>query len=279
MTRAETGYGTIDDEVWERLCELWPGVVVPRSDFQAFAAARCSTPEAPGNPPIRLEALSDLFIAFASGRGDSRAIRLFGERFHAVIDGVRRRFGARAPAYDELLADVNQRLFSPRDGTEPRILAFGGQSSLSGWLKVVATRILLNRLEAEKSEEPIDDRLLDRLGLVQSTPEQLLQREEARAHFKAAFACAVQNLPARDRQLLRLAFAEGLTIDDLGELYGVHRTTAFRWLQQASERLTAGIRVLLREALRLSDAEYDRWCESLRSGLELSVQRYFAAAG
>jgi hypothetical protein len=32
----------------------------------------------------------------------------------------------------------------------------------------------------------------------------------------------------------------------------------------------------LRASLGLSDAEYERWCESVRSGLELSMQRYFA---
>jgi RNA polymerase sigma-70 factor (ECF subfamily) len=79
--------------------------------------------------------------------------------------------------------------------------------------------------------------------------------------------------------MLRLAFVDGLTIDELGELYAVHRTTAFRWLQQASDRLASGLRSILRESLRMSDAEYDRWCESLRSGLELSVKRYFAATG
>jgi RNA polymerase sigma-70 factor (ECF subfamily) len=277
----ETGDGdTLGDGLWKRLCEECPGVVVGRADFQAFLAARSSTPDASGNQaPTQPELLSDLFLAFACGRGDSRAIGLFEERFGTVIERVRRRFGPRAPTYDELLADVNQRLFAPRDGSEPRILGFSGQSSLSGWLKVVATRILLNRLEAARPEDPMDDRLLDGLGLVHASPEHLLQREEARAHFKAAFARAVEGLSARDRQMLRLAFVDGLTIDDLGELYAVHRTTAFRWLQQASERLSSGLRTILRESLKLSDAEYDRWCESLRSGLELSVKRYFGATG
>lgn len=252
-------------------------MALPRADFQASLAARSSTPATSGNQTPEL--LSDLFIAFACGRGDSRAIGLFEERFGTVIERVRRRFGRRAPTYDELLADVNQRLFAPLDGSKPRILGFSGQSSLAGWLKVVATRIILNRLEAARPEDPMDDHLLDGLGLVQSSSEHLLQREEARMHFKAAFACAVEALSARDRQMLRLAFVDGLTIDDLGELYAVHRTTAFRWLQRASERLSSGLRSILRESLKMSDAEYDRWCESLRSGLELSLKRYFGATG
>jgi RNA polymerase sigma-70 factor (ECF subfamily) len=277
----ETGDGdTLNDGLWKQLCEDWPGIVLARADFQAFLAARSSTPDASGNQiPIPAELLSDLFIACACGRGDSRAIVLFEARFGSVIERVRRRFGPRAPSYDELLGDVNQRLFVVRDGCEPRILGFSGQSSLAGWLKVVATRLLLNRLEASRPEDSLDDRLLDSLGLVHASPESLLQREEARAHFKAAFARAVEGLSARERQMLRLAFVDGLTIDELGELYAVHRTTAFRWLQQASDRLASGLRSILRESLRMSDAEYDRWCESLRSGLELSVKRYFAATG
>lgn len=278
--------GTIDDAGWASLVAAWPGVVLSRAAFEAFlgasriASREAASPDAAGALAPAFEELSDLFIAFACGKGDSRAIALFGRHFAPVLESVRRRFGSRAPSHDELLADVNERLFAPRDGSEPRILAFRGESSLAGWLKVVATRIVLNRLAAEKATDPVDDeRLLDVLGIAQPSAEHLLHREEARAHFKAAFARCVNELGARERQLLRLAFVEGLTIDDLGRLYDVHRTTAFRWLQQASERLAAELRRSLRESLRLSDAEYDRWCESVRSGLELSMQRYFGATG
>lgn len=265
----------MDDGSWSWLCEQWPGVIVPRAEFEAFVRMRCSTKAASSNrTPVRPQTLSDLFIVYACGRGDARAIRLFGDRFGAVLEGVRRRFGARAPRSEELLADVEQRLFAPREGAEPRILAFGGQADLSSWLKVVATRILLNRLEGERTDEPIDEGLLEGLGLAWESPEHLLHREEARAHFRSAFGATVAELSARDRKLLRLAFVDGLTIDDLGALYGVHRTTAYRRLKQATDRLASALRARLREALQMTDAEYDSWCQSLRSALEVSVRRH-----
>lgn len=241
---------------------------------------RCSIQATSGHQaPLRHEILPDFYIALACGRGDAVAIQRFGEHFAGVVDGVRRRFGARAPTREETLADLHERLFAPREGAPPRILEYGGEAELRTWLKVVTTRLLLNRLAARKPEDAFEDSVLENLGVTWEGPERLLQREEARAQFRASFRKAVRALAARDRQILRLAFAEGLTIDDLGELFGVHRTTAFRRLQQASDRLAAALRKIVREDLGMSEQQYERWCESLRSGLEISIQRYFEETG
>ena len=51
--------------------------------------------------------------------------------------------------------------------------------------------------------------------------------------------------------------------------------------QALAERLMSdedtALDAMVREELGMSDLEYERWCESLRSGLEISVKRYFEA--
>jgi RNA polymerase sigma-70 factor, ECF subfamily len=62
-----------------------------------------------------------------------------------------------------------------------------------------------------------------------------------RAHygdqFKQAFGDAFASLSKRDRTILRHRFADGLDIDAIGAIYGVHRSTAARWLHQIRVRL------------------------------------------
>lgn len=50
------------------------------------------------------------------------------------------------------------------------------------------------------------------------------------AEFKFALTLAIDELSVRDRNLLRQSVLDGLTIDQLGKLYRVHRATAARWV-------------------------------------------------
>jgi RNA polymerase sigma-70 factor, ECF subfamily len=240
--------------------------LVERSAFQRFVESK-STDEA---TPLYL---ADLYLAYACAQGSGAAITAFLDTYGAVAESVRSRFGARAPTQSELRADLQNHLFVARDNGLVRILGFGGQSELKSWLRVVVTRLLLNRLETQKPEDELDERLIDGLELGARNPEYQLQREQSRELFRASFSEAVAALPARDRKLLRMSFAEGLTIDDIGALYGLHRATAFRHVQQASERLSDELQRRLQKHLNLTDSEYDRWCASIRNSLDLSLGR------
>lgn len=239
--------------------------------------------EAEADPDVREESsrafapgvLPDLYLAFACGQGNPTELARFTERFAPVVERVRRRFGSRAPAADELLADVHERLFVRRVGGAPRISDFAGHSSLASWLNVVTARLLLNRIASANVPDAFEDKLLDTLATTTDGPERLLQRAQSHSQFRALFTNSIRRLTPRERQILRLAFVEQCTIDDLASLYGVHRTTAFRKIRQVTDRLSALLRSETRAELGMTDSEYERWCESVRSGLELSVNRYF----
>lgn len=245
-------------------------VGVTRRDFDAFLR----TKPAGTDPP---QYLSDLYLAYAASRGDAAAITSFMTSYAGVLESVRSRFGARAPTRAELQVEIQNHLFVPRENGDLRILGYSAQSELQSWLRVVVTRFLLNRLESQKAEETFDDQLLEGLELGVRSPEYQLQREESRMLFRAAFANAVGTLAARDRQLLRLSFVEGLSIDDIGALYGMHRATAFRHVQKASEQLALSLQKQLRTHLKLSATEYDRWCASIRGSVDLSLGRIFTS--
>jgi RNA polymerase sigma-70 factor (ECF subfamily) len=76
---------------------------------------------------------------------------------------------------------------------------------------------------------------------------------------------------------LRLSFVDRLTVDDLGELYGVHRATAARWLQRACEELSSRMRAIIRGESRMTDADYERWTGDVTRSLDLSLARYLSS--
>jgi RNA polymerase sigma-70 factor (ECF subfamily) len=267
---------------WEYARAELPGVDVSEADFRGYLArhigpAPLRRDDKPGPNPLTI--LTDAYLACACARGSAVAIVRFAGRYAAVIEGVRARFGERAPTRDELWSELSTRLFVAKEGGPAKITEYAGQGELGGWLRVVVLRILLNMIEARKPESPLEGRVLEGLLVTDASPELALARAERRSAITKALGQALSQMSARDRRLLRLAFAEGLTIDDLGQLYGVHRATAARWIRGACARLASSLRQLLRAELGLSASEYERWIESMGSSIDLSVAKYLASEG
>jgi RNA polymerase sigma-70 factor (ECF subfamily) len=86
-------------------------------------------------------------------------------------------------------------------------------------------------------------------------PELELLRARCHAEFGSAFNVAFTALSARQRNLLRHAFHGGLSTEQLGVLYAVHRATAARWLQTAREALAERVRQELGARLKLTESE------------------------
>lgn len=65
----------------------------------------------------------------------------------------------------------------------------------------------------------------------------------------AALREACLELPSRQRAVVRLAFVDGASADEIAAIYQVHRVTVWRWLQEAQELLRDGVRRRLRLAM------------------------------
>ena len=92
------------------------------------------------------------------------------------------------------------------------------------------------------------------------------------------FETAVAALSARDRNLLRLDFIDGLNIDQIGAIHRVHRSIVARWIAQARESILLETQRLLRERLGLDNAEFNSLLALVKSELNLSIHRYLTDA-
>jgi hypothetical protein len=97
-----------------------------------------------------------------------------------------------------------------------------------------------------------DAKLASNLVVGESDPELQYIKVEHRDEFKKAFRESVAALSQHDRLLLRMHFVDQLTPGRIGEICGVHRTTAIRWLEAAQAAVLEKMRPLLIERLRLS---------------------------
>lgn len=257
---------------WHSARAAWPGVDVSQEQFAAYVAERRdSAKTGPGHVTLRE---SDLYLACACARGDTAAIRAFEQAFFGEIRRCLKRIGGSTPpALDEVEQLVRHKLFVAEAGGRPRIAEYGGRGDLRSWFRVTVSRLVLNLATRKSPEVPVENDLLTCM-LGGQKPDFELAKEAYKEDFRVAFRETFDSLSDRDRSLLRYAFGEELTVDAIGALYGVHKTTAARWVVRAHEALLDGVQKALMARLGISADEYASVLRAVHSRLELSLERY-----
>jgi RNA polymerase sigma-70 factor (ECF subfamily) len=256
--------------------KAWP--LIPM-DAEAFVAhiARRLRPEVDVHESLRALHGADLHLALAAGLGNRRALGALDKLIASLPDSLSR-LASRAPL-DEVIQTLRTKLFVTQPGGAPKILDYSGRGPLAGWLRVSAIRTALSlgrRADAAPADPVTRDVILGVPGLGDD-PEILHLRERHKQDFKAAFEDAFRELGVQDRNVLRLSLVDGLSIDEIGALFHVHRATAARWIQRALDGVQSRTRALLAERLRLSSQELESLLGVLRSSIELSLQRLLQA--
>jgi RNA polymerase sigma-70 factor, ECF subfamily len=88
-----------------------------------------------------------------------------------------------------------------------------------------------------------------------------------------ALGHATSGLDVKQRNVLRLHYADGLNIDDIGALYGVHRATVARWLQNARSTIDSAVHKELADRHGLSDSDVTSLIHGARGQLEENLRR------
>ena len=243
MTDSSSRDDSVGEPTFVAACRAaLPELDVDVRPFAAYVAER----GAESSPHV-----ADLYLAFACAEGQPAALRELDARYSQTIDRAMRGLDARA--LEDARQLLRQRLFA---GAAPKITSYSGRGPLQGWLRVVAGRL---RLELAGQKEAIaEDWAVAALAAAGDDPEIAYLKARYRADYKQALADAFAELPDRERTLLAQYHVDGLSIDELGALYGVHRVTASRWVLKAQDQLRQRVLRLLGDRLGLS-------AEALRS--------------
>jgi RNA polymerase sigma-70 factor (ECF subfamily) len=218
--------------------------------------------------------LGDLYLACACARKDPAAIAAFDREFIAPLAAIVTRGGAPAHVAAEVTQILRERLLVGDGQRPPRIVDYSGRGSLAGWLRIAAVR------EASKvhRHERLHAGLRPDEPPPPATPEESAIRARYGEAFNAAFRDAFKALPAEDRLILRLHFAEGLNLDGLAVALGFSRATAGRRIVTARTHLREETLRLLGERLEASPEELDSVLKALRSRLEITFGALVTAA-
>jgi len=253
-----------------RALEKYPGIHLSLDDLELFMAARREE-GASMDPGIE----EDLCLTFACVQGDPKAIVHVDRLVLSQVPKMLRHMRLSQATVDDVQQELRLLLLVPKDGEPAKIGEFAGRSPLYSWVRVSAIRLALrsSRRKGARAEIGDDEAIVGRESGVDE--EQVLLKDDQRRAFREALRAAVAALPAEDVMRLRLHYIDGLSLDDLARLEGVHRATVARWLSKARESILAGTKEGLREG-RLTESECTSLLGIAQSRFEWSLRMFSA---
>lgn len=254
------------DKVVHEGTSSWPALRLPAETFLARVAHHFSDTETLATWLGRVRA-GDLFLTSACAERVPNAIDTFDREFLNSVPAILARGGLHALPADEVRQRVRERLFVGASKIED----YSGRGALASWLQVVTLRIAID-VTREQRAMPIADSIeLADLKIAGTDPELSLIKERYREPFKQALRGALAQLKSEQRNVLKLHFVDGVTLDKLAALFNVHRATIARRIAQARDAVFDSVRDRLQAELGIDRAEFDGLLSLLRSRLELSL--------
>ena len=246
----------------------WPEIALDADVFARHVVARVGE----GSPsPATLGRLhgADLYLACACAMGISTAVAAFERVYVARLDAHVGRVARTDQARDEVRQIVREALLIGRPGRPPTIAAYSGRGPLGAWVRVSAVRAAVRLVRSTQATEGSGDVLA--LRAPGADPEMELLKRRYAAELREAFVATLASLSFDERNVLRLHYLDGLTLEEVGATYRVSRATAARWLLHARERILAETRSRLKARLGVQDPELDSLMALAASRLPTSL--------
>jgi RNA polymerase sigma-70 factor (ECF subfamily) len=247
----------------------WPDVALTELEFAGYLAEHL-----PGDGPMKraLEAFhaEDLYLAAGCAKADERALRHFDRRYlasSAYLPASARRTDAK-----EALQQLREHLFVCAPGEAPRITKYSGRAPLGAWVKMVATRLTLDRQRSDIADERRSEQALDP-DVVTHDPELQLLNATYHTQLRESLQSTLKGLPARDAALLRLHFIEGQTAETIGRVYDVAGRTVRRWLAEIRDRILEELRERLKRDHGIGGSQLKSLERFARNELDVTLSR------
>ncbi len=248
------------------------------SDFLCYVAARL-----PGYLPAEQEVsrvhASDLLLAKRCSEGNTDALAKFDSEFLGLVSVAGRKLKMTDMQCDELRQQVRLKLLvATEGGALPKISNYAGSGALRSWVYATGLRTGLNELR-RIGRAPVpagDEQLL--VAMPDRNDDQELQymKELYRSAFKDAFRASMAGLEDRLSNVLRHYYLDEMTLDQIGTLYRVHKTTVMRWVNKAHAELEIETKQRMVAHLKLAPSEVESVMRLIQSGIQIGLASVLA---
>ncbi|MBV1858043.1 MAG: sigma-70 family RNA polymerase sigma factor [Nannocystaceae bacterium] len=214
-----------------------------------------------------------VYLAAACAAGEAAAITRFEALNFGNVAGTLRSMGAQPSDIDDITSTLREKLFVAAPGKPASVLECSGRGSLEKMCRVIAARAFLNRQRSARRTRVEADHDLTKVIAPQIDPELAAMKQHHRDVFRVALATAIEKLSSEDRNLLRLSLIHRLSVDEIGGVFQIHRSTAARRLGRLKDAIAQDTRMVLRLQLGVDRKELQSLFRLVQTGLDKSFIR------
>ncbi len=249
----------------------WPTLKVLPDTFATYLGERMATED--NIDMLDSLHISDLYLACACCSDQQAGIEAFERHCAGECEKGLARLGLPASEVDEIKQSLRDRLFVASATDGERIRRYSGKGPIRAWYRITALRAAIDRMRVNDRLQTVTEitDLDERAPLVD--PELEFLKKKYRQHFKNCFQDALRDLSNEQRNLLRYQLLDGLTLEQIGLLYGVHLSSIARRLQKTRAALLDCTRRHLQHQLDIDEGELDSIMRLIHSRLDVSISQ------
>lgn len=176
----------------------------------------------PGTTPLRYASLHDVELCTHAATGERRAFGELVRRHGSAIRGLLRRMGAQPSEADDVAQDAFLAAFE-------RIAEFRGEGTFAGWVKKIAARLYLRRLQRE--------RRLGAFAIAAGDDEACVHAGDA--DHRIDLDEGLRSLSPAERLTVSLCFGAGLSHAETAEALNLPLGTVKSHVKRGLEKLRA----------------------------------------
>ncbi len=223
----------------------------------------------------------DLCLSTACESGDPHAWRIFHDRFQPLIEKASRAATGSAVEGMEIASTLLSDLFLPavssNEKSSPKISQYHALGSMEGWLKVLISRMVIDKFRSQRRQTSLEDLPQDPVqpDSHQSTL-QIIQSAEihqAVRLFSLSIREVLKNLSNQERLLLKLYYFEEITLKQIGKMLRVHESTASRLIDRLKIRIRKEVEKNLKQKHQVRPNELLDLIETGLSNADLDLKK------
>lgn len=261
------------DAALEAALERWPEVVVDRGLWFDLIESYCQRQGLTARQLDKVD-VGELYLAAGCASEDPAALRAIEQAYFAGLHAALAPMRVAEALRDDVIQQLRSRLLIPRDGRPPRIVDYAGGGRLKALVATSAKRAVISALRQSRRTE-LDASVGDR-AVARANPEVSSIKNEHRRAFKQALQQAFRELSPHARELLKLRYVDGNSVEELSVMFDEHRTSTSRRLSKVRAEVATMTRRILRATLSGDRAGLDSLMAIVDNQFELSLSRVLA---
>lgn len=241
----------------------WPDFRVTLAELQSYVTRTPLGDSA-------LENAADVVLVCACVKGVPAAISVLDCTIREKVPLFLKRIDRDAEFANEVCQRLHERLLA---GEPPRLATYSGSGPLLNWLRVLTIRLAVDAKRAQPPlSNPFADSFAEHMVADSASPDLQMLKARYGQSLLDAVSRGLRALPRRQRAVLRLYVLAHLTIDEIGRMYDVHRSTAARWIASAERSVFDAVKSEFRERWGLATSDVASLARLIRSQLPISLE-------